>query len=195
MRLFFSLPVPEVPRAHLAAALESRIPDQRVDHLRITAPTRWHVTLTFCGDMPADAAHRLVEACTSAAFPVAGHRSEIRLAGGGRFGRGVGWVGVEAGLWLPQLAAEVSRFARRHGCPPGRSRPHRHWRPHVTVARSRSTSETGIGSWFATALADYRGPGWLPTSVHLVHSVLGPAPTHTVLAEVQFPSAASVSSP
>ncbi len=133
-----------------------------------SSPERWHVTLTFLGEVaePATVASRLRP-------PAAGHRPlELRLAGCGTFGRGGPvWVGLAGELaGLHALAEAVARAARSAGV----LLEDRPYRPHLTVGRG--------GTPDPALLADYEGPPWVADEVELVSSShVGRAVVHTVL--------------
>jgi 2'-5' RNA ligase len=149
-----------------------RLPQAR--ELRWQSAALWHVTLVFLGDPPpaveTDAVEALDEALSSVT-PIAG----LRLDGCGAFNRQVLWMGLEDGAPLEQLRAvvgTVSRSMREAGLRPDQ----RAWRPHLTVARSRSRQANVI----LQALAGFRSPAWSVDEVLLIRSSGGATPAHQV---------------
>ncbi|HET8615913.1 MAG TPA: RNA 2',3'-cyclic phosphodiesterase [Actinomycetales bacterium] len=169
MRLFVALDVPATALEHLEHAVAAvRSDDGR---LRWVPSDRWHVTLAFLGEVPEGRLAPLVERLTRAAgrHPTMG----LAFAGAGRFGSRVLWAGVQGDReQLAGLARAVAAAARRAGVPVDE----RTLRPHVTLARGRTTSLDLRP--FVEALSDYRGPSWQAESFSLVRSQLGPQPRH-----------------
>ena len=159
MRLFASLPVPAVARAHLAAALAG---------VRTTDVAQWHLTLAFLGEV--EAVEPLLPGLTDAARQVP--PLQLRVSGGGTF-PGVLWAGLSGDLTgLHRLADAVAGACRDAGVRLDRKR----FRPHVTVARRTG----GVDR-----LTGYEGPAWTAQEVHLVRSRLGRGAVHEVVA--RFP--------
>jgi 2'-5' RNA ligase len=108
---------------------------------------------------------------------VDGHPApQVRLAGGGRFGRGrftLLWVGVQ-GEALDQLARSVRRELKRARLPFD-DKP---FRPHLTVARPGDRLDRAAVDADRAALAGYRGPEWRAGTVELIRSHLGPKPSY-----------------
>jgi 2'-5' RNA ligase len=173
MRLFVALDVPDVAVEHL----ERAVAEVRVRHRepRWVPRERWHVTLAFLGEVAEPQLDPLSERLERAA-----RRHEALSASfgeAGRFGSRVLWVGVQGDHEpLSRLAQSVSAAARKAGIPVD-DRPHR---PHVTLARGRTTSLDLQPA--VTALAGYIGPPWRAESFSLVRSRLGPRPVYEVLA-------------
>ncbi|NHC46910.1 RNA 2',3'-cyclic phosphodiesterase [Motilibacter aurantiacus] len=176
MRLFVALPLPPEVLAQLDAALVA----VRADHPepRWVPAQRWHLTLAFLGEVEERAVPELGERLARAAArrgPL-----ELALAGAGRFGSGVLWVGLtgEVGR-LSRLAEAIAAAARRTGI----EVEDRRFRPHLTVARGRAAAGRPADLRpAAAALAAYEGPGFRAGHVALVRSVLGPQPAYTELA-------------
>lgn len=162
-RLFVALPVP----APVAAALDARVAPLRASlpGLRWVPADRWHLTLTFLGDVADADLPELEQRLGRAAARSASLR--LRLGAGGRFGGRVLWVGVDGDRdALRRLAERTTAAARRTGIDVERRR----LRPHLTVARaSRPTDLRPL----VGALADPAGPEWTATHLALVHSTLG----------------------
>ena len=175
MRLFVALALPGDALAHLDAALAP----VRAAHPqpRWTPSERWHLTLAFLGEVQ----ERLVpELCERLARAAARHRApELALAGGGRFGTGVVWVGFRGEVQpLSGLASSVAAAARHTGV----AVEERRFRPHLTVARGRVVQGRPVDLRpAAEALAAYDGPCWRADRIALVRSVLGPQPAYTEL--------------
>jgi RNA 2',3'-cyclic 3'-phosphodiesterase len=165
LRLFVALEAPEPVVADLAAAVD----DVRAEHpqLRWLPSDRWHLTLAFLGSVDA---HRVDDLRGRLARAAARHHPvPLELAGAGRFGGRVLWVGLRGAVAdVGRLADSVAAGCRRAGVPV-EDRP---YRPHLTVARGRDRG-TDLRPAVA-ALADYAGPRWTATEVHLVRSHLGP---------------------
>ena len=180
VRMFIALRIPPAQTRHLREFLDASGCLAGAAAPRLTEPDRWHITLVFFGDLPADKAGRLGDILVASKLPTTGQASPLRLSGGGRFGSTVAWVGVQPSDWLARLAQDVSRIARSARCGPPDEGHRGAWQPHVTVARGR-----GAGPATAKLVATvdaYRGPRWLPSEVVLVRSHLGPSPRHDVVA-------------
>lgn len=140
MRLFVALYPPDAVRRHLRHALAG-LP-------RLTAAEKWHITLAFLGDMPAERLPDLKS--TLAGVPVPKGR-ELRIRGGGTFGGRVTWAGVEGDL--SDLAAATGYSGDT-------------FTPHLTVAYARNAALSAI-------LENYVGPAWPVDEIALVHSAGG----------------------
>jgi 2'-5' RNA ligase len=152
---------------------------------RLADRARWHVTVAFLGDVPETRVSDVSEALTAAAGSAAPLR--LRLAGGGRFGRGrfaVLWAGV-AGAddgaldAFAGLARGVRRQLRRARLPYD-DKP---FRPHLTLARPGAR----VGPAELTADVDllrrFTGAPFAVDRLLLFRSELGPQPTHQLLSE------------
>lgn len=178
VRLFVAVEPPPDAVGHLAevvgglAVSRAHAPGASA---RVTPPDRWHVTLAFLGDVPADrvddAAAALDHACAAGGAP----GLSICFAGGGTFGRGrftIVWAGLSGDVaGLRSLAADLRVWLRRARLPFDR----RGFRPHLTLARPGARLTAGdltaqdIAADVA-ALQQYRGPLWPVAPVHLVRS-------------------------
>lgn len=143
------------------------------------APERWHLTLLFLGEVPADRAELLIEAAARAVE--AAPPMTLRLAGGGRFGSTrrpqVAWAGLEGDVGpLVVLARRLAAGARSLRLVV-EDRP---FRPHLTLGRWRP-GRPADGT-VMDRLADYRGPAWPVTDVRLLDSHLGPDPRYDTVA-------------
>jgi 2'-5' RNA ligase len=112
VRLFVSVPLPDLQRADLQRALIGG---------RTTNPDQWHLTLAFLGDR--DDELEIVDALATVARE---HTAfTLQIAGSGHF-PGVEWAGIGGDLpALSALAADVARACRVQQA----------FRPHVTIAR------------------------------------------------------------
>lgn len=132
-RLFSGLVLPVEIRDSLAG-LRQPLPGARwID------PDNLHLTLRFFGDVDNNTAREIDGALAridTGAF-------ELQLKGLGAFGgaevRNI-WAGVEQSPLLEALAAATERAARIAGLPPER----RNFKPHVTIARFKSTRAEAI---------------------------------------------------
>ena len=146
---------------------------------RWTPPDRWHVTLQFLGQVPAEVAGRLpdvVAPAVAAAPPMS-----LRVSGAGTFGSrrrpAVCWAGL-AGDVVP-LTALAGRLGAAVA-PLGIRVEDRPFRAHLTVGRWRPGSPAD--ATLTDRLAGHRGPVWPVTEVVLWRSHLGPTPRYERLA-------------
>lgn len=167
MRLFVAL----TPPSEVVEELRARISALRVSgsDLRWSRPEQWHLTLAFLGEVGEDVRAELARRLQRAARkhpPLT-----LSFGGGGRFGQRVLWTRVQGDRdGLRRLADTVRAAARRSGLP-SEQRP---YRPHLTLARA--TSATTDLRPLVDQLADYDGPSWTATELHLVRSHLGAGP-------------------
>lgn len=131
-RCFIAIPVPEP----VQDALEPILDSLRTGSL--TAPDRYHVTLSFLGDQPdavLDVLHEELERITSPVFSL-----QPRGLGtfGGRSPR-VLWAGLVANPALVDLHRKVRSAVRAAGIDLARER----FRPHITLARFPERLEPG----------------------------------------------------
>jgi 2'-5' RNA ligase len=165
VRLFVAV----TPSAPALAHLDQALAEVRSDapDLRWTPAERWHLTLTFCGEVDDHTARRLSGRLARAASRAAPMR--LTLAGAGGFSRAaratVLWVGLDGDTdVMRRLAAATSAAARRAGI----EVESRSWRPHLTVARSSRPSDLRE---LVSRIATYRGPGSEIETLQLVRSV------------------------
>jgi RNA 2',3'-cyclic 3'-phosphodiesterase len=182
-RLFVSVEPPAEAVAHLGSvvdALEVSRANAPGRSTRLAARDRWHITLTFLGDV---ASGRIdpVAAAVRRAVEEAGGPVEVHFAGGGTFGRGrftVLWGGLAGDVGgLRRLAERVRRELRRARAPFD-AKP---FRPHLTLARPGDRVARELLAADVATLSAYVGPVWTVDAVHLVDSELGPNPVHTHL--------------
>jgi RNA 2',3'-cyclic 3'-phosphodiesterase len=173
VRLFVALDVPDAAVQHLERAVaEVR---ERRRQPRWVPCDRWHVTLAFLGEVAEPQVDQLSERLERAARRHQG--LSLSFGGAGRFGNRVLWVGVRGDTaLLGRLAVSVASAARKAGVLVD-ERPHR---PHITLARGRTTS-LDLRPVVAD-LADYEGMPWRAESFSLVRSRLGPRPAYEALA-------------
>ena len=123
--------------------------------VRLTPIDRWHITLAFLGEVAAERLPEVERALDEVTVP---RGAELRLRGGGRFGKGrstVLWAGVEG-----DLAALHRDISGRLGL------VEREFTPHLTVAYKDDAV-------VRPALDGYAGPSWPLDEIALVHSVPG----------------------
>ncbi|WP_432193893.1 RNA 2',3'-cyclic phosphodiesterase [Streptomyces sp. bgisy027] len=166
MRLFAAVLPPQDVTSELAAEVAELRKLPGADGLRWTGRPGWHFTLAFYGEVDDDLVPELSERLQRAArrtapFPLA-------LRGGGQFGHGRAlWAGVAGDLETLRLLADRSEAAaRRAGVPMG---DHRRYKPHLTVARSRSAVDVRP---YLTALDAFAGRTWTADELVLMRSSL-----------------------
>jgi RNA 2',3'-cyclic 3'-phosphodiesterase len=106
----------------------------------------------------------------------------LRLAGGGRFGRGrftVLWVGVRGDV--DRLVA-LGRASRRQLRRARLSYDEKPMRPHLTLGRPGERLDPEAIKSDVAALDAYEGPWWAAEELVLVRSHLGPKPAYDRLA-------------
>ncbi|WP_327176403.1 RNA 2',3'-cyclic phosphodiesterase [Streptomyces sp. NBC_01335] len=164
-RLFAAVlpPAPAVEELRTAVAPLHALPG--AGSLRWSGTEGWHFTLAFYGEVDETLLPELYERLERAA-----HRSEpfpLRVHGGGRFDGRVLWAGAAGGLDALRLLAERTHAAaRRAGVP---MEEHRHYRPHLTLARSRTDVDLHP---FTGALEGFEGVAWEADTLSLVRSHL-----------------------
>jgi 2'-5' RNA ligase len=164
VRLFVALTPPSACVEELAAAVDDA--RRAAPDLRWAPPEQWHLTLTFLGEveerMLPDLELRLARSAARHA-PL-----NLKLAGAGRFGNRVLWLGVHGDTdGLRKLAASVRAAARRARLPI-EDRP---YRPHLTLARARDPAADLRP--VVQRMAGFAGLPWTADAVHLVRSYLG----------------------
>lgn len=175
MRLFAAIPVPS---QIWAVALPAPPPG-----LHPVPTRRWHLTLAFYGEL--DRADPVQLALAAHLQGLAAPR--VGLRGGAALGAA---VVLRADLPGPQdrqrleALAAAAHAAGRAVSAPG-VRDSRRFRPHVTVARDRRAEPAAVREYVA-ALSAVEAPPWTVDEVHLVSSVLGPEPRHSVVARYRL---------
>ena len=167
------------------ADLQLSLAASRGVNTRLTRRDAWHVTLAFLGEVDEQRGPDAAAAIERAAV---GWRAtgpgppRLRLAGGGRFGRGrftLLWVGVEGDREaLVRLSRQVRRELKRDRLPYD-DKP---FKPHLTIARPGDRLDRAAVEADRAVLAGYRGPDWSVQAVELVRSHLGPKPWYEHLA-------------
>ncbi len=151
MRLFAALEVPGAVREPLdraVAPLREGRGEGRSD-LKWTPDHQWHLTVAFLGSVSEEQLPAAVGALGSAAAS-APAEIELSLAGGGRFGKRVLWVGVDD---RPEGAVALLGTAARGalndaGLPVDEKEVH----PHLTLTRSRGRRGPGIDEGLVEAV-------------------------------------------
>jgi 2'-5' RNA ligase len=163
VRVFVAVMLPDAARGALQAQTESL--REAAPELTWESPDRWHVTLTFLGEVEASVVEALDSRLQRAASRVEPFR--LSFAGVGRFGNRVVHakvIGDRAAL--RRLAERTTAAARREEVALRDVR----YRPHLTLARSRhdadlrSVVEHGAGISVAE---------WTVNEFVVVNSVLG----------------------
>ncbi|MFC8245246.1 RNA 2',3'-cyclic phosphodiesterase [Streptomyces chartreusis] len=135
MRLFAAVLPPQNVTSELASEVAELRKLPGADGLRWTGRPGWHFTLAFYGEVDDDLVPGLSERLERAARRTAPF--SLALRGGGQFGHGRAlWTGAEGDVATLRLLADRSEAAaRKAGVPMGE---HRRYKPHLTVARSRT---------------------------------------------------------
>lgn len=202
----------EVPTQRLFIAVDPSL--EAVDHLaavvaglhvsranapgrstRLTRRENWHITTAFLGDVPV----RRVSVASAVMQEVAASAVPLRLcvAGGGTFGGRrdpILWAGIGGEVdALRRLARLLQRSLRRARFPVDDRPP----RPHLTLARPGTRVPPEEVAADVAALADYTGPEWTASALHLMLSEIeqsptGPMPRYTAIASAPLGPPASV---
>jgi len=131
IRTFVAVEVPPGIKGRISEAVE---PVKRQIRLRWTAPTGWHLTLKFLGELSREEVERVIGATEVTASRL--KPFEVALGGWGAFpspGRPrVLWVGATTGAEeLVNAASALDRNLAEAGFPPEEKAFH----PHLTIAR------------------------------------------------------------
>lgn len=173
-RLFVAVVPPEDALEHLEA-LVAPMRDTRPD-LHWVAQRRMHITVAFMPHVPLDVAGNVADAVVGAARDLPPVR--LTLAGSGRFDEHVLWCGVGGEVdALSDVSARVVSAVAAVGASPER----RPFRPHLSLARGAGRLDANLGG-LAAQVDAYEGPLWQANELVLVHSHLGRAPHHEVVA-------------
>ncbi|MFJ2831293.1 RNA 2',3'-cyclic phosphodiesterase [Streptomyces sp. NPDC087263] len=165
MRLFAAVLPPEGVASELGSVVDElrRLPG--AEGLRWTGRPGWHFTLAFYGEVAEDVVPDLSERLARAAHRTAPFALSLR--GGGHFGGRVLWAGASGDVRTLRLLADRAEAAARKA---GISmEDHRRYRPHLTVARSRSDTDFEA---YVTVLDDFAGREWTVGELSLVRSEL-----------------------
>ena len=178
MRCFIALEVPDAVRGRLEEAVAPLRGTHR--ELRFSAPSTWHVTLAFLGEVAVDA-DDIVDVCEPAMAAEETTAIALSLGSAGHFRRSVLWVGVDddpAGA-VGELGGRLQRALAEAGLPVD-AKP---VRPHLTLARPRNRRQKiapGIVDEIPAVAAT-----WTATDVVLYRSHLGDGPArHEPLARI-----------
>ncbi|MEU6991548.1 RNA 2',3'-cyclic phosphodiesterase [Streptomyces sp. NPDC046465] len=170
MRLFAAVLPPDSAACELAAAAGALKGLPGADELRWTPRDSWHFTLAFMAEVDEGAVPDL-----TARLERAAHRTppfSLALRGGGHFGDRALWAGAAGApgdtAALRLLAQRADAAARKAGIT---MEEHRHYRPHLTLARGRGDAGTALAP-FADALAAFEGTAWTVRELTLVRSNL-----------------------
>ncbi|MET7981479.1 MULTISPECIES: RNA 2',3'-cyclic phosphodiesterase [unclassified Streptomyces] len=165
MRLFAAVLPPADAVLELAPEVDALRRMPGADALRWTGRPGWHFTLAFYGEVADDLVPDLAERLLRAArrtdpFPMS-------LRGGGHFGDRALWVGAAGDVGTMRLLADRAEAAgRKAGVT---MEEHRHYRPHLTVARSRDSTDFKP---YVAALDAFAGKPWTVGELCLVRSNL-----------------------
>ncbi|MFI5839689.1 RNA 2',3'-cyclic phosphodiesterase [Catenuloplanes sp. NPDC051500] len=182
MRVFAGIYPPEEACAHLAARVGTlHISSAGLD-TRLASRVQWHVTLVFLGEIPDGRLPEVDAALTTATHSTGTKPARLRIAGGGRFGRGrltILWAGLTGEVDRLTRLGETTRRTLARAHLPFDSRP---FRPHLTLARSGDRVDRLQVDADRAALDAYEGPEWPVTHLRLMRSQLTPTPLYTELA-------------
>lgn len=175
MRLFVALEPPAAALEEVEAVVA--LQRERGPDLRWVPRERWHVTLSFLGEVGEEHLERLrprLHGSASACPPL-----QLSFAGAGAFPRAargrVLWIGMDGDLTeLTRLAGSVAEAARASGI----RQEKREFSGHLTVARSRQAGDLRS---LVQALSGCAGSPWTADRIHLVRSHLGPNPRYETL--------------
>ncbi|MFI1257108.1 RNA 2',3'-cyclic phosphodiesterase [Streptomyces netropsis] len=180
MRLFAAIIPPESALVELTAVVDTLRPLPGADRLRWTELAGWHFTLAFLGEVDEGLLPELSERLERAARRHPPH--ELRLAGGGRFGDRILWVGADGDrTTLRDLARSTAAGARRAGVDVDGTHS---FHAHLTLARAAGRVDLKP---YAAALADFTGTAWTVDRLALMRShppvsgVAGERPRYEVL--------------
>ncbi|WP_035846493.1 RNA 2',3'-cyclic phosphodiesterase [Kitasatospora azatica] len=176
MRLFVAVR----PPIEVLAELESAVAPLRAlpgaERLRWTLPEAWHLTLVFLGEVPQERLPELRDGLAQVALGYVVH--QVRLAGGGRFGDRVLWVGLAGQTWaLRSLARAVTQVASEVLAVEEEFSYH----PHLTLARAGGRGhhshpgreERAALHEAAERLETFEGAEYSVTSIQLMRSDFG----------------------
>lgn len=189
VRLFVAIYPPEPALAHLAgtvAGLNLGRAHASGINVRLAPVGRWHVTVAFLGDVEADRVPDAAQAVGRAAADWHAAAPQLRLAGGGRFGRGaftIVWAGIAGDVAPLAALARSLRHRLKRARLPFDPKP---FRPHLTLARPGTRLPAADVVEDLAALRTYEGPSWTVGELRLVRSQPGPNPVYETLAAVKL---------
>ncbi|GAA3864986.1 RNA 2',3'-cyclic phosphodiesterase [Streptomyces lacrimifluminis] len=166
VRLFAAVLPPADVSEQLAYAVAGLRGLPGADGLRWTGVPGWHFTLAFYGEVAEGVVPDLSERLARAARRTDAFALAVR--GGGQFGHGRAlWAGAAGEVDALRLLADRAEAAgRKAGVDMGE---HRHYKPHLTVARSREAFEVRP---YAEALDAFTSRTWTVDDLALVRSNL-----------------------
>ncbi len=165
-RIFVAIWPPDNVVEQVAAAIPSDLTE-----LRWQPAHRWHITMAFLGDR---SARKELSRFRALSMPPG---APLRVAGSGTFGP-VLWLGVD-GEWLTDLARTVVAVLDVR---------ERRFRGHLTLARARSSAARRQQTEAARRLSGFTSSPWIPESLTLGRSTLGPSPAYEVIGRQPCPS-------
>ncbi|MCC9306697.1 RNA 2',3'-cyclic phosphodiesterase [Kitasatospora sp. RB6PN24] len=182
MRLFVAVLPPSEVLAELDAAVAPLRELPGAERLRWTAAQGRHLTLAFLGAVDEEQLPALEDGLAQAVLGHPVHR--LRLAGGGRFGDRVLWVGLAGETWalrgLARSVATVTGEVLEQEAPELGEALEYH--PHLTLARTGRSGHHGAAERkalraAAERLETFQGAEFTVASVHLMRSEFhgGPA--------------------
>jgi RNA 2',3'-cyclic 3'-phosphodiesterase len=181
MRLFIAAYPPEDVLDDLAYCVQVLNVSTAEVNARVSARPLWHVTLAFLGEVPDERVPEAGRAVDRAAERIASARPQLRLEGGGRFGRGrftLIWAGLGGDTaGLARIADTVRRELKASRLPYDMKR----FAPHLTLARPGDRLPAESIAEDVETLAAYRGPRWTVDAIHVVASYQGPQPRHEII--------------
>jgi 2'-5' RNA ligase len=183
VRLFVAVDPPEAALEELAEVVAGLAVNAA--GARVTARPLWHVTLAFIGEVPDDrlpVAAAALDGAVRDAAALGQPPPTLRIAGGGRFGRGkftILWAGIEGDL--RPLRRVVTRQLKAARLPFDDKRFH----PHLTLARPGDRLPAVDLARDLATLAGYQGPQWTVEGIRLVRSYLGPRPVYETVHEAR----------
>jgi RNA 2',3'-cyclic 3'-phosphodiesterase len=168
-RLFVGVVPSDEALRHLDAAVAAL--HGRAGEPRWIPSERWHITLSFLGEVAEPAEAKLRRELAG----VAAEQFGLCITGAGTFpARGtpaVLWAGIGGAVeTLSGLARSTRRAARRARLP----RDDKPFRPHLTLGRWRPQDRADRG--LVEELAGYSGPEFTVERIRLLRSHLGPKP-------------------
>ncbi|HVX42618.1 MAG TPA: RNA 2',3'-cyclic phosphodiesterase [Mycobacteriales bacterium] len=173
-RLFVGVVPSDEALRHLEAAVTAL--HGRAGEPRWTPSERWHITLSFLGEVAESVEERLRRELAG----VQVKRFGLHIAGAGTFPpRGapaVLWAGIGGDVEkLSRLARSTRQAARRARLP----REDKPFRPHLTLGRWRPKDIADRG--IVEELAGYGGPAFAVRQIRLLRSHLGPKPRYETI--------------
>ncbi len=189
VRLFIAAYPPEPALADLAAVVADlhlgRATAAGVN-VRLAPIERWHLTVAFLGDVDADRVPDAQAAVSRAATGWEAEPPRLRLAGGGRFGRGqftIVWAGIGGDVAAMNLLARSVRQRLKRARLPFDRKP---FRPHLTLSRPGNRLDPAEVAADLDTLRAYEGPLWKVEELRLMRSHLGPDPVYETLIAVKL---------